>query len=271
MTEQSGTRQPGASNPFLRARPKDAAADPTGAPGTFPQVRMRRNRSSAWSRRLVAENRLSVDDFIWPVFVQEDAGTTAVESMPGVLRYGLDRLVDAIGPAFEAGIPAVELFPYLSADVKTPDCREAVNPDNLVCRAVRAVKAAFPDLGIVTDVALDPFNSDGHDGLLKDGKILNDESLELLAEQALVQARAGSDIVAPSDMMDGRSTRRAWRRLRSFPTAPNMRAPSTAPSARPSARAGFWPATRRPTRWTRPTATRRCARWPWTWARAPTW
>jgi hypothetical protein len=138
MTEQSGTRQPGASNPFLRARPKDAAADPTGAPGAFPQVRMRRNRSSAWSRRLVAENRLSVDDFIWPVFVQEDAGTTAVESMPGVLRYGLDRLVDAIGPAFEAGIPAVELFPYLSADVKTPDCREAVNPDNLVCRAVRA-------------------------------------------------------------------------------------------------------------------------------------
>ena len=204
MTEQSGTRQPGASNPFLRARPKDAAADPTGAPGAFPQVRMRRNRSSAWSRRLVAENRLSVDDFIWPVFVQEDAGTTAVESMPGVLRYGLDRLVDAIGPAFEAGIPAVELFPYLSADVKTPDCREAVNPDNLVCRAARAVKAAFPDLGIVTDVALDPFNSDGHDGLLKDGKILNDESLELLAEQALVQARAGSDIVAPSDMMDGR-------------------------------------------------------------------
>jgi porphobilinogen synthase len=198
------TRRPSGSNPFLRAKPQEAPASSTGVLGAFPQVRMRRNRSSAWSRRLVAETTLSVDDFIWPVFVQEDAGTSAVESMPGVLRYGPDRVVDAIGPAIEAGIPAVEIFPYLEADVKTSDCREAVNPENLVCRAVRAVKAAFPDLGIVTDVALDPFNSDGHDGLVKDGVILNDETLELLAQQAMIQARAGSDIVAPSDMMDGR-------------------------------------------------------------------
>jgi porphobilinogen synthase len=198
------TRRPSGSNPFLRAKPQEASASSTGVLGAFPQVRMRRNRSSAWSRRLVAETTLSVDDFIWPVFVQEDAGTSAVESMPGVLRYGPDRVVDAIGPAIEAGIPAVEIFPYLEADVKTSDCREAVNPENLVCRAVRAVKAAFPDLGIVTDVALDPFNSDGHDGLVKDGVILNDETLELLAQQAMIQARAGSDIVAPSDMMDGR-------------------------------------------------------------------
>ncbi len=198
------TRRTSAGNPFLRTKPREAPAGSTDMLGAFPQVRLRRNRSSAWSRRLVAENALSVDDFIWPVFVQEEAGTSVVESMPGVLRYGPDRVVDAIGPAIEAGIPAVEIFPYLSAEVKTSDCREAVNPENLVCRAVRAVKAAFPDLGIVTDVALDPFNSDGHDGLVKDGVILNDESLELLAEQALIQARAGSDIVAPSDMMDGR-------------------------------------------------------------------
>ena len=153
---------------------------------------------------MVAECGLTVADMIWPVFVQDAKGTSEVPSMPGVRRIGPDHLVDAVGPAVEAKIPAVAIFPYLDPALKTSDCREAVNPENLVCRAVRAVKKAFPDLGVVTDVALDPFNADGHDGLVRDGRILNDETLEILAEQALVQARAGADVIAPSDMMDGR-------------------------------------------------------------------
>jgi porphobilinogen synthase len=186
-----------------KAEPAPAA--PTAeAPGAYPTVRMRRNRVDAWTRRLVAENRLSVDDLIWPVFVQDPDGETPIPSMPGVSRLGLDRLVDALGPAVELGIPAVALFPYVDPALKTPDGAEAVNPDNLVCRAIRAAKRAFPDLGIVCDVALDPFNSDGHDGIVRDGRILNDESVEILCRQAVVQAEAGCDIVAPSDMMDGR-------------------------------------------------------------------
>ncbi|MCH8038484.1 MAG: porphobilinogen synthase [Proteobacteria bacterium] len=165
---------------------------------------MRRNRTDAWTRRLVAEARLSVDDLIWPVFVQDTDGETEVRSMPGVKRYGLDRLVDALGPAAEAGVPAVALFPNIDPALRTPDAAEAANPDNLVCQAIRAVKAAHPDLGVICDVALDPFNSDGHDGLLRDGRILNDETVEVLCRQALVQAEAGCDVIAPSDMMDGR-------------------------------------------------------------------
>ncbi|MEM7173460.1 MAG: porphobilinogen synthase [Pseudomonadota bacterium] len=176
----------------------------SNAPGAFPQIRMRRNRTDAWSRRLMRENKLSVDDFIWPVFVQEAEGTSDVPSMPGISRYGPDRLIDSVGEAVEWNIPAIAVFPYLGDEVKTPDCEEAFNPENLVCRSVSAIKAAFPDLGVVTDVALDPYNSDGHDGLLRDGRILNDETLDVLARQALVQAGAGSDMVAPSDMMDGR-------------------------------------------------------------------
>ncbi|MCH8997511.1 MAG: porphobilinogen synthase, partial [Proteobacteria bacterium] len=129
---------------------------------------------------------------------------TEVQSMPGVKRYGLDRLVDAVGPAAAAGVPAVALFPNIDPALRTPDAAEAVNPDNLVCQAIRAVKAAHPDLGVICDVALDPFNSDGHDGLLRDGRILNDETVEVLCRQALVQAEAGCDVIAPSDMMDGR-------------------------------------------------------------------
>ncbi len=172
--------------------------------GAFPQVRMRRNRGAAWSRALVAENRLGPQDFIWPVFVQEPDGFSEVVSMPGVGRHGLDRIVDAVGPVVDAGVPAVAVFPYLDIALKTADCREAINPDNLVCRAVRRVRDAFPDIGIITDVALDPYSADGHDGLLRDGIILNDETLEVLNEQALVQARAGSNVIGPSDMMDGR-------------------------------------------------------------------
>ena len=124
--------------------------------------------------------------------------------MPGIRRYGLDTLVDAVGPAAELGIPAIALFPYLDDTVKTPDCEEAANPDNLACRAIRTVKQALPDLGVICDVALDPYNSLGHDGLVRDGVILNDETVEVLVRQALVQAAAGCDVIAPSDMMDGR-------------------------------------------------------------------
>ena len=196
------------SNIFLRALPDGGEARRAPrAPetlGAYPRVRMRRNRTDAWTRRLVAEARLSVDDLIWPVFVQDTDGETEVQSMPGVKRYGLDRLTDAVGPAAEAGVPAVALFPNIDPALRTPDAAEAANPDNLVCQAIRAVKAAYPDLGVICDVALDPFNSDGHDGLVQGGRILNDETVEVLCRQALVQAEAGCDVIAPSDMMDGR-------------------------------------------------------------------
>jgi len=172
--------------------------------GAFPQVRPRRNRSAAWVRRMVAENRLGTEDLIWPVFIHDGSGRQPIASMPGVDRLGLDCLVDGIGAASERGIGAVALFPYTDQALKTPDAREAVNPDNLVCRAVRAVKRALPEVGIICDVALDPYNSDGHDGLVRDGRILNDETVEVLCRQALAQAEAGCDAVAPSDMMDGR-------------------------------------------------------------------
>ncbi|MDX1710564.1 MAG: porphobilinogen synthase [Rhodovibrionaceae bacterium] len=175
------------------------------APGAFPRVRLRRNRSDGWVRRMTRENRLAADDLIWPVFVQEGEGLqTEVPSMPGVYRHSLDRLADAIGPVAEDGIPAIALFPYVPAERKTPACEEAWNPDNLVCRAVRQVKAQVPQIGVLCDVALDPYNALGHDGLVRDGRIVNDETLEALIRQSLVQAEAGCDVVAPSDMMDGR-------------------------------------------------------------------
>lgn len=173
--------------------------------GCFPGTRLRRNRSQDWSRRLIAENRLSVNDLIWTLFVVDgDNKREAVSSMPGVDRLSVDLLVEEVGKAKELGIPAIALFPYIEEGLKTPDGREAVNPDNLVCRAVSAVKAAHPEIGIICDVALDPFNSDGHDGIVKDGVILNDETVEILCQQSIVQAQAGCDVIAPSDMMDGR-------------------------------------------------------------------
>ncbi|NQV45499.1 MAG: porphobilinogen synthase [Rhodospirillales bacterium] len=166
---------------------------------------MRRNRQNGWVRRMVAENVLTADDLIWPVFVVDgDNERQPVTSMPGVSRFSVDLLVDAVGEAQELGIPCVALFPYTDPTLKTPDARESYNPDNLVCRALRAVKAAHPDLGVLCDVALDPFNSDGHDGLVEVNRILNDETVEILCKQALVQADAGCDIQGPSDMMDGR-------------------------------------------------------------------
>ena len=166
---------------------------------------MRRNRRTPWSRRLVAENRLSVDDLIWPIFVREGAGLrTPVPSMPGVERLSVDLLAAAAGEAAELGIPAVALFPATDPAKKTPDGEEALNAQNLVCQSVRAIKQACPELGVVCDVALDPYTSHGHDGLLRDGEIVNDETVEVLCKQAVNQAQAGCDVIAPSDMMDGR-------------------------------------------------------------------
>lgn len=171
----------------------------------FPQTRMRRTRSSDWSRRLVRENELSVNDLIWPLFVREgEKVSEPIPSMPGVERHSIDHIAMKAAEAAELGIPAIALFPKTPDKLKTAGGEEALNPENLVNRAIRAVKAAVPNLGVIVDVALDPYTSHGHDGLLKDGVILNDETLEVLARQALVQAEAGADIVAPSDMMDGR-------------------------------------------------------------------
>ncbi len=173
--------------------------------GDYPWTRMRRNRKAEWSRRLVAETRLTADDLIWPVFVLDgDDRREEVASMPGVARLSIDRLLDAAEEAQGLGIPAIALFPYTDPALKTPDAEEAFNPDNLICRTVRAVKAAFPEIGVICDVALDPYNSNGHDGLVRDGEIVNDETVEALCKQAVAQAEAGCDVNAPSDMMDGR-------------------------------------------------------------------
>jgi porphobilinogen synthase len=174
-------------------------------PGRFPSTRMRRNRRCDWSRRLVAENALSVDDLIWPVFVQDGAdATTPISSMPGVSRLTIDRLTDAVAEAAELRIPAVAIFPATDPAKKTEDAREAFNPDNLVCRAVRAIKQQVANIGVICDVALDPYTSHGQDGLVRAGYVVNDESVEVLCKQAVVQAEAGCDVIAPSDMMDGR-------------------------------------------------------------------
>ena len=173
--------------------------------GRYPTTRLRRNRREDWSRRLVAETKLSVDDLIWPVFVQEGTNArTPVESMPGVDRLTVDLFVEAAKQARDLGIPAIAIFPETDPAKKTPDAREAYNPDGLVCRAITAAKKHVPGIGVVCDVALDPFNSDGHDGIVRDGYVQNDESLEALVKQAIVQTEAGADIQAPSDMMDGR-------------------------------------------------------------------
>ncbi len=178
---------------------------PSAPLGAYPRLRLRRNRRDDWSRRLVAEHVLTPSDFIWPVFVHDGpAARTPIQSMPGVDRLSVAALVDAAGEARSLGIPVIALFPVTPLDRKTPGGDEAVNPENLVCRATRAIKAAFPDLGVLCDVALDPFTTHGHDGVLRDGDVANDETVEILCRQALVQAEAGCDIVAPSDMMDGR-------------------------------------------------------------------
>jgi len=171
----------------------------------FPSTRLRRNRRTDWSRRLVSEHTLTADDFIWPLFVVEGSRKRApVESMPGVERLSIDQATKAAEEAAKLGIPAVALFPYTDQSLRNETGSEALNPKNLVCRAVEAIKKAVPEIGVMCDVALDPYTSHGHDGLLRNGEILNDETLEVLVKQALVQAAAGCDIIAPSDMMDGR-------------------------------------------------------------------
>ncbi len=171
----------------------------------YPRTRMRRTRASDWSRRLVRENTLTVNDLIWPVFVQEGEGLrTPISSMPGVCRYSIDTLVDAVQEAEALGIPAVAIFPVTPPERKTPGGEESHNPDNLICRAVRAVKAATSNIGVIGDVALDPFTTHGQDGLLVNGEVVNDPTLAVLCKQAVNQADAGCDVIAPSDMMDGR-------------------------------------------------------------------
>lgn len=174
--------------------------------GSFPATRLRRVRRHDWSRRLVSEARLSPNDLIWPLFVCEGQGTREpIASMPGVERLSVDLLEPAIVEAAELGIPAVALFPATPSDLKTPGAEEAWNPENLVCRAIREVKAKLGDaIGVIADVALDPYSSHGQDGLVVDGYVANDETLDALCRQALCQAKAGCDVIAPSDMMDGR-------------------------------------------------------------------
>ncbi|MEL6748348.1 MAG: porphobilinogen synthase [Pseudomonadota bacterium] len=178
---------------------------PTIPPVHFPAHRPRRTRQSPWSRALMAEHELSVNDLIWPIFVIDgDNKREPVPSMPGVERVSIDLAVEKAAEARDLGIPAIEVFPNTAAEARSSDGREATNPDNLVCRTLRAIKAAVPDIGIMCDVALDPYTDHGHDGLLQDGKIANDATVEVLVQQALVQRAAGADILGPSDMMDGR-------------------------------------------------------------------
>ena len=173
--------------------------------GQFPQTRLRRNRHDRFTRRLVSENTLSTDNLIWPIFVTEGTGSvTDVSSMPGVQRVSLDRLAAHVEPAAKLDIPALALFPITPASLRDEAGTEATNPDNLMCRAARLLKKEFPEIGLIGDVALDPYTSHGHDGLIEDGYVVNDPSVDILVTQAVNQAAAGIDIIAPSDMMDGR-------------------------------------------------------------------
>jgi porphobilinogen synthase len=171
----------------------------------FPTTRMRRNRHDLATRRLVAENALSVDDLIWPIFIKAGEGAPEpVASMPGVLRSTLGGLARHVEEAARLGIPAIALFPATPAAMKNAEASEALNPENLICSAARILKAEFPQIALIGDAALDPYTDHGHDGLIRDGYVANDETLELLVQQSVNQAQAGIDIIAPSDMMDGR-------------------------------------------------------------------
>ncbi|OKO75736.1 delta-aminolevulinic acid dehydratase [Bradyrhizobium sp. NAS80.1] len=177
----------------------------TASPALDLTVRPRRNRKAEWARRMVRENVLTTDDLIWPLFLIDGHNKREqVASMPGVDRLSVDQAVREAERAMKLTIPCIALFPYTDPSLRDEEGSEATNPNNLVCQAVRAIKKEFPEIGILCDVALDPFTSHGHDGLISDGKILNDETVAVLVRQALVQAEAGCDIIAPSDMMDGR-------------------------------------------------------------------
>tara|TARA_R110002096_G_scaffold435770_1_gene662555 strand:- start:29599 stop:30594 length:996 start_codon:yes stop_codon:yes gene_type:complete len=173
--------------------------------GSFPSSRPRRNRKTAWSRNLARENSLSVNDLIWPLFIQEGENTaTNIKSMPDVSRLTIDLAIENAAMAKDLGIPAIALFPQTPEDLKSDDGYEGVNPENLICRAVRSIKDQVPDIGIICDVALDPYTTHGQDGLIRNGYVDNDLTLEALVNQAQIQVKAGCDIIAPSDMMDGR-------------------------------------------------------------------
>lgn len=177
----------------------------THTPAPFPTTRLRRTRQSAAVRGLVRQNTLTVDDLIWPVFVRDGEGVEEpIPSMPGVYRRSVDKIVEAAREAADLGIPVICLFPYTNPALKTEDCAEAWNPDNLSNRATRAIKEAVPEIAVMTDVALDPYNINGHDGFVVDGEIVNDATVDALVKQALSQAEAGADIIGPSDMMDNR-------------------------------------------------------------------
>jgi porphobilinogen synthase len=173
---------------------------------SYPALRLRRTRASAWSRAMHAENRLTPSDFIWPLFVTEGQGVEEpIGSLPGVSRWSVDLMVERARDAQAAGIPCLALFPNTQPERRSDDGEEALNPDNLMCRAIRAIKDAVPDIGVLTDVALDPYTAHGQDGLLDEaGYVVNDATIDVLIGQALNQAAAGADIIAPSDMMDGR-------------------------------------------------------------------
>lgn len=172
--------------------------------GNFPHVRLRRTRQYTWCRALVSESHLSTDDLIWPVFVREAEIAPHIPSMPGVQRYTLDELTEACERAVSLKIPAVALFPVIAQEKRSADAAEILNPEGLLIQAIQKIKSHFPQLGVITDVALDAFTSHGQDGLIADGKILNDETLAILEKAVVLQGRAGSDMIAPSEMMDGR-------------------------------------------------------------------
>jgi porphobilinogen synthase len=186
--------------------PVDPETSEAASPALELSTRMRRNRRSEWARRLVRENVLTTDDLIWPIFVMDGTNQrAAVASMPGVERLSVDQTVREAERAAKLTIPCIALFPYTDSSLRDAAGSEALNPDNLVCKAIRAIKKEVPEIGILCDVALDPFTSHGHDGLMRDdGVIMNDETVAVLVRQALVQAEAGCDVIAPSDMMDGR-------------------------------------------------------------------
>jgi porphobilinogen synthase len=175
------------------------------SPAAFPQIRLRRTRAAAWSRALVAETSLAPSDLIWPLFIAQGDEEQPIATLPGVSRWPVGRIAQRAREARDLGIPCVALFPNTPAMLRSADAQEALNRDNLICRAVKAVKDAAPEVGVLTDVALDPYTNHGHDGLTDEtGCVLNDETVKVLTDQALVQAEAGADIIAPSDMMDGR-------------------------------------------------------------------
>jgi porphobilinogen synthase len=192
-------------SPLPSGRKRTGEAIEPQPAGQYPRVRMRRNRRDEWTRRLVAENTLSAGDLIWPLFVHDgDNRREAVPSMPGVERLSTDLIVEAAKEAADEGIPVIALFPVTDPALKNARGDEAINPDNLVCRTARAVADAVPDIGIMCDAALDPFTDHGHDGIIRNDYVVNDETVEILCKQSLIQAEAGCNVISPSDMMDGR-------------------------------------------------------------------